>query len=174
MTAFIRACAGNPDLEKYQPPFEDSDDDPKRCILLHSTVCSKLHLHSGSLAGRQRLEMNKQLSAFVRGDKVTVVPAPNPPRAARKANCDIRGLQGYEYLVWEMRFRYPTHYRLVGVVPDKDYFLGLVLEQRENIDWKTVCTSVLKTYRQMLDQLPCVAVRSDNCSDAFTNWRVPK
>lgn len=173
MTAFIQTCAGDPSFEKYKSPFEDVDDVQKRCVLLHASVVSMVRLPDGTLPGRQRLEMNFQLSAFVRGDRLSVNPAPNPPSKPKETWSDIRGLIGYDNVLWEMKFRKPMPYRLLGVMAEKDTFVGLSLHSRVKLDWKQACSAALAQYYALLGSDPCNAVKSYNATDALSNWRIP-
>lgn len=173
MTAFINACAAHPDFAKYEPPARDEDDDDRRCVILHSSVTVMMAIDVGTLPDRQRLNINTQLSAFVRGDKFTILPAPLNGQPPLEVWSDVRGLIGYRGILWELKFRKPLQYRMIGVVPSLDYFVGLKLVPRNGIDWKVECNNVLSLYDSVRGNEQCTAVQSDNCTAAFTHWRIP-
>lgn len=153
--------------------MKDVDDAEVRCVLLHTSAESMLRIQGGTLAGRQRLEMNNQLSAFVRGDKLSVIPAPTAQQKKSTKSSDLKGLLGYDGILWEMRFRHPTHYRMIGIIPQKNYFVGFRLAERTGIDWKTECNAALSLYYSIVDKDRCCAIKSDRLSDALSNWRIP-
>lgn len=175
-TAFIQSLAVDDSFEKWLPLGADVDERKTRCVILHKSVADMIRIEGGSMDDSMRIEINMQLGHFVRGSRITVLAAPNPPKKPAKAHSDIRGLMGYDYLLWEYKVRKPMQYRLIGVVPEKDTFVGFSLISRDSLanGWKVPCNEVLDHYKEVLGGSECLSVKSDNPEEAFSEWRIPK
>jgi len=169
--AFIHKCAESNELYKYVPEVGDKDDAEKRCVLLHIDMRSQITLlkrTDDSLPDKHRVNINQQLGSFVRGKRLLVLGAPAP-----NCDCDMKGLKRNRNILWTMRFREYHHYRLIGVVAEKDFFVGLTLLPREDIDWDAACQLTLKMYDSIRGSASCVAVKSRDADKAFSNGNSP-
>lgn len=176
MNAFVKKCAESRSLHKYEPLIGDPDDAATRCLLLHEDIQCQIALANGSLPGPHKVAIHSQLGSFVKGRRFTVMPT-YPPGVKKEENrrldCDIKGLKYHREIIWSMRFREYHHYRLLGVVAEQDFFVGLLFCPREDLGWNQACRKVLHMYDAIRHDIACTAVKTHELSQAFTKWRIP-
>lgn len=167
MTAFLDRQQKMGALQRYTPPFADIGDKEERCILVRSDVFREIDLERSRLDRNKLLSLHKQMSAFVRGDRLTIsVP---DDRSGRDG--DMKCLDNKYGYIWEMRFRNPTGYRLIGLMPHKDLFMGMFLHPRSNINWGAVSNRVDDVWNSMNGQDKPNPIGASDPSKAFSNWR---
>jgi hypothetical protein len=169
MTAFLQVIERQGGLVRYDPIFKDPDDDEPRCVLLRPTVMSTIDLEKSQILENKLVGIHGQLGAFVRGDKLTISV---PDRGGTDG--DLKGLKPITNCVWQMRFREPMEYRILGVIPEKNVFLGLVIQPRKGLHWaKSVAEtlSIWRSWRSPLAEKPNL-IPSGAPEEAFTNWRL--
>lgn len=153
-------------MARYVPIHLDADDAEVRCILLRQDVARDLDAGRSAIPERKVMSMNSQATAFVRGDKLTVsFPG------GQASDGDMKGLRPPGGIGWQMRFREPMRYRLLGVVPERDVFLGLMLLPREGLDFSKSISRIRQIWASMQGDGKPNLIGSDRPGDAFSNWR---
>lgn len=169
MKSLVERCATTSSVVKYVPAIGDPDHEESRCLLLHKNVFKLVDLATGTFEQRTKVELNMQLNSYVRGRLLTIQPAP----ATDKSNCEIKGLKHLRGIMWSMRFRRKWNYRLLGVVPERDIFLGLVLCPRADLDWHQAGKEALELYDEIRGDYRGDTVSASDVAAGFSNWRTP-
>lgn len=168
--AFLEAIARRGGLQRFEPIARDPDKGEVRCILLHPIVARRIGPQSSPLGRDRLLEVHAQLNAFVQGDLITLcVPPP-------QEDSDLKCLQGYGRRIWEMRFRAQMAERVLGVVPMKNIFVGLVMKPRhefEETGFGKPSHRCLKIWNGFTGRDKPDLITGSNPDDAFSNWRRP-
>lgn len=167
MTAFVAHGLADGTLSRYECFARDPDEEDKRCIFLHQSIPPQIDLRDGTIPQKTRVRIHMELAHFVRGYILTVSEAP-----AYEKNSQMKGLDGFGNKLWELRMRYPTNYRLFGVIPAKDMFVGLTLLPRTGINFNVTGQDVLDLYSRTLKNNECTAKSSCVADGCFSNWRL--
>ena len=139
-------------------------------MLLHPEVAYRIDVQSSRIERKKLLMIHEQLNAFIQGRSITIcVPPPNE-------NSDLKCLRSHDRKVWEIRFRAPMSERMLGVVPVKDVFIGLVMKPRNELDGSRFAPNAnrcLTIWDGFSGPSKPSLITGDDVSAAFSNWRVP-
>lgn len=113
-----------------------------REIFVSKSVQPMLNPEKSQMPEKALYPVVASLNRFVEGGRMNVsVPSCGGDRG------DLKGLKGYDQKLYSMRFSDAApQYRLLGVFPAKDVFVGVDLVDRNVIDgaWNDRCLRVLK------------------------------
>lgn len=168
--AFLEVVTRRGGLIRFEPIAADPDKGEIRCVLLHPQVARRIDIKSSSLKRPKLLAIHDQLNAFIQGRSITVcVPPPDE-------DCDLKCLRDRDRKVWEIRFRAHMSERMLGIVPMKDVFLGLVMKPRNEFDGSRFAPNAnrcLTIWDGFSGSSKPSLITGDDVSAAFSNWRVP-
>ncbi len=166
MNAFFVQVSRSGGLVRYVPQFMDDDDSEVRCILLRPDVATRLAQPSDDLEERLWIGIHAQMTAYVRGDLLSIsYPGSQGP------NGDVKGLAPATGPHWQMRFRTQTQYRLLGVVPEKDVFVGTLLLPRPGLDFHAATRRSTQIWNSLPTAGKPTLISSAHPDHAFTHWR---
>lgn len=139
-------------------------------MLLHPQVAHRVDVRSSRIEKEKLLKIHEQLNAFVQGRSITVcVPPPDE-------DSDLKCLRSYNRKVWEIRFRARMSERMLGVVPLKDVFIGLVMKPRDELDGLRFAPNAnrcLTIWAGFSGSSKPSLITGEDISAAFSNWRLP-
>lgn len=125
----------------------------------------KSEINTAALAG-----ITARLNYFVEGNRLTV----STPELGNGKG-DVTGLRGYNDRLFELRFFdvAPQH-RMLGVFPQKDIFVGLMMAERSKLDgkWNEYCSRALNGFSTALGNSTPVCLEHKRLDDVLSNWTV--